>query len=439
MTDDAAQAQVTPRLSPHRWYVLIVLAVVYTLYNVDRNLVIILAEPIRAEFGLSDTQLGLLTGTSFAVAFAIAGIPLGFLTDRTNRTRVLASLLAIWSAVTAVCAFVRTYPTLLVTRVAIGAAESGAAPTSLSIISDYFPKSQRGRAIGFFYLATPVGLALGFAIGGILEHAVGWRNVFLIAGLPGVFLALLVLFTVREPKRGTFEPAKQGVPLTSSIGNVLRTAFERKTLLVLIGAAVFIIMGQSGLSAFMPSLLIREHGLSVKDAGLFMAFFHGVGGAIGMPAGGFLSDLVSKRSLSFAPRMVGVLLLLAAPMALLGCYAPTVMTAGICFFIYAVLIHTYLGPTFATYLTIAPAELRGVMSAAMLVAMNLLGTGLGPQITGILSDVFKSAAVAEPLRLAMGIAAGYLVISALLYFVAGATAKKDAQNVDALEGPARLH
>lgn len=426
------------KLSPHRWYVLILLAVVYTIYNVDRNLVIILAEPIRQEFNLSDTQLGLLTGMSFAVAFALAGIPLGFLTDRTNRTRLLAILLLIWSAVTAVCAFVRTFPTLILTRIAIGAAESGAAPTSLSIISDYFPKEQRGRAIGIFYLATPIGLALGFAIGGYLAASVGWRNVFLIAGIPGIILALVVAFTIREPKRGAFEAPKKGPPLVSSLGNVISELRRKKTLLLLMLGAIFIIMGQAGMSAFLPSLLIREYGLEIEQAGLFMAMIHGVGGALGMPAGGFLSDYVSKRSISFAPRMVGIVVFCAAPFAVAGCFAPNIWYAGVFFFIYSVLIHTYLGPTLATYLTIAPAELRGAMSAALLVGMNLIGTGVGPQLTGVLSDVFNNAGIDQPLRWALGAATIWLFISAALYLWASKTTKVDAEGIEFL-APIRAH
>lgn len=435
MTD----AHPSAKLSPHRWYVLIVLSVVYTLYNVDRNLVVILAEPIRAEFALSDTQLGFLTGMSFALAFAIAGIPLGFLTDRMNRTRLLAMLLTVWSAVTALCAFVRTFPTLLLTRVAIGAAESGAAPTSLSILSDYFPKTQRGRAIGVFYMATPVGLALGFAIGGYLVGMVGWRNVFLIAGIPGILFAILVLLTVREPARGTFEPPQKGPALVSSLGTVMQVISEKKTLLLLILAAISIIMGQAGISSFLPSLLVREHHLSLEQTGLFMALIHGVGGAIGMPAGGLLSDFVSKRSLAFAPRLVSILVLLAAPLALAGCFSPSIVVAGACFFFYSILIHTYLGPTLSTYLTLAPAQLRGVMSAAMLVAMNLFGTGVGPQVTGIVSDLFNHWGLDQPLRMAMLFPAGCLLISAALYMAASATTTKDAEGIDLADKPALAH
>lgn len=434
-----ADVESSPKLSPHRWYVLIVLSIVYTLYNVDRNLVVILAEPIRAEFALSDTQLGFLTGMSFALAFALAGIPLGFLTDRMNRTRLLAILLTLWSAVTALCAFVRTFPTLLLTRVAIGAAESGAAPTSLSILSDYFPKSQRGRAIGFFYLATPVGLALGFAIGGYLVGMVGWRNVFLIAGIPGIIFALLVLLTVREPVRGTFEPPQRGPALVSSLGTVFAVIAEKKTLLLLILAAITIIMGQSGISSFLPSLLVREYQLSLEHTGLFMALIHGVGGAIGMPAGGVLSDFVSKRSLAFAPRVVGILVFLAAPLALAGCFSPNIVVTGACFFIYSILIHTYLGPTLSTYLTLAPAELRGVMSAAILVAMNLFGTGVGPQVTGIVSDLLNHWGVDQPLRMAMLFPVACLLISAVLYMLASTTTQKDAEGLDLTDKPAPTH
>jgi MFS family permease len=184
---------------------------------------------------------------------------------------------------------------------------------------------------------------------------------------------------------------------------------------------------------------VREYGLPIEQTGLFMAVIHGVGGALGMPAGGFLSDYVSKRSIAFAPRMVGIIVFVAAPFALAGCFGPNIWFAGACFFIYAVLIHTYLGPTLATYLTIAPAELRGAMSAAMLVAMNLIGTGVGPQLTGIFSDVLNNAGVDQPLRVALALATVWLFISATLYLIASKTTSADAESVEFLQTPARAH
>jgi MFS family permease len=208
---------------------------------------------------------------------------------------------------------------------------------------------------------------------------------------------------------------------------------RRKTLLLLLLAAITMIMGQAGLSAFLPSLLRREFGMQIEQVGVFMALIHGLGGAIGMPAGGFLSDFVSKRSVAMAPRIVGLIVLVAAPLALFGCFAVDVWTAGACFFVYSVLVHMYLGPTLATYLTIAPVELRGAMSAAMLVGMNLIGTGVGPQLTGVWSDLLSNAGIEQPLRIALALATSWFFLSAIFYLAAGGSATKDAAAVDAGE------
>lgn len=416
------------KMTSYRWYVLILLTVIYTIYNVDRNLVVILAEPIRDEFNLSDSQLGLLTGTSFAIAFAVAGIPLGFVVDKTNRVKLIAGLLATWSAVTVMCAFVRTFPTLLLTRIGVGAAESGASPTCLSLISDYFPKTMRGRALGIFYLSTPIGLGLGFAIGGVAAQHLGWRDVFIWAGAPGIVLAALIWFTLREPIRGAFEKKKESEAKgVSSFSTAFAAIQQRSSLFYLIAASVTVICAQTGISAFMPSLYVRLHGLDIGQTGLMVALVKGVGGALGMPAGGVLSDYLSKRSISLSPLLVCGAVLLAAPLAAIGIFATTLWVSVTAFFFYAVVVHTYLGPTLATYLTLAPTHLRGAMSGFIIVAMNLIGFGTGALLTGMLSDFFLAHGFEQPLRFAMLAMIPFFLISAAFYYVASRTAQRDSE------------
>lgn len=414
------------KLSAYRWYVLVLLTIIYTVYNIDRNLVVILAEPIRQEFGLSDSQLGLLTGASFAVAFAIAGIPLGFLVDRTNRVRLISVLLAIWSAFTAACALVRSFPMLIATRVAIGAAESGASPTCMALIADYFPKSVRGRVISIFYLSTPIGLGIGFAIGGIAAQHMGWREVFVWAGVPGLLLAAITWLTVREPVRGGLEQEK-GAPLASSFANVFAAIRQRPSLSFLIFGAVASICAQAGISAFMPSLYVRMHGLELAQVGLIIALIKGVGGVIGMPLGGFISDYVTKRSIALSPLAVCFAMLLSAPLAALGIFSPSIIVSIVAFFLYDIAVQIYLGPTMATYLSLAPANLRGAMSSFLIVAMNLVGFGVGALLTGAMSDLFLSLGINQPLRYAMLAMAPFFVLSALFYLQASRLARGDSE------------
>ncbi|RFB06247.1 spinster family MFS transporter [Parvularcula marina] len=414
-----------------RWTALIILTIVYTVYNIDRNLVVILAEPIKAEFGLSDSQLGLLTGTSFAIAFGLAGIPIGLLVDRVNRVRLISALLAIWSIVTFLCGFVRTFTLLILTRIGVGVAESGAAPTCLSILSDFFPKHRRGTAFGLFYLSTPIGLGIGFAIGGVIAKHIGWREVFMLAGAPGVILALLVMFFVREPKRGQFDEEEKGDHLVSSFSTIIRILKAKPTLILLTAAAVLVIAGQAGMSAFLPSLFVRHHALPIDQTGYAIAVIMGVGGAIGMPFGGAMSDYVTKRSARFSPLATGYFVLAAAPFAMIGCLVPVLWVSITTFFIYSVLIHCYLGPTLASYMTLAPPRLRGAMSAFLLVAMNLVGFGVGPQLTGVLSDIYNANGVEESIRYAMLTISLCIVASGICYLLAARTMDRDVEGTDA--------
>ncbi|MEX1147517.1 MAG: MFS transporter [Sphingomonadales bacterium] len=415
------------KLTAYRWYVILLLAVLYVNYNVDRNLVAILVEPLRAEFALSDSQLGLLTGLSFAISFAIAGIPLGLLIDRVNRVKLYTTLMVIWSVATVLCGFAKSYAILLATRVVVGGAESGAAPASMSILSDYFPKEKRGGAIGLFYLGTPIGLAVAYAGGGFLADQVGWRMTFIIAGAPGFLLALLTWFTLREPKRGAMDEPGKNAQLVSSFSTVIAVMKAKKSLIILFFAAVTCIAGISGLTAFKASLYVRYFDVSLTEAGIFLGLILGLAGAIGTPLGGYVADIVSKRSLSYAPIVAGVFVLISAPFAMAAIFASSVEVSVALFFVYSVLTSaTYLGPTLSTFLTLSPPRLRGAMSALIIVGMNMFGFGVGPQFTGVASDMLNNAGVHEPLRVAMFMVSFFLVLSGILYLWASRTTNADA-------------
>ncbi|MCA8889329.1 MAG: hypothetical protein KDA46_10895, partial [Parvularculaceae bacterium] len=182
---------------------------------------------------------------------------------------------------------------------------------------------------------------------------------------------------------------------------------------------------------FMASHYVRHYDLPLAQAGYSIAFIMGVGGAVGMPAGGIVSDWVSKRSLAFAPRCAGFIAALSIPFAIVGCLAPTLEISILAFFIYSIIVHSYLGPTFSTFLSLSPARLRGAMSALLLVGMNLVGFGIGPQLTGIISDVFNARGIEEPLRYAMLLMTFFLLLSAIFYFIASTTTNKDAESDEA--------
>lgn len=402
-----------------RWWGLALLTALYTLSTVDRNVVSILAEPIRQEFGLNDSQLGFLTGTVFAISFALAGIPLGLLADHTHRVRMLASLLAIWSLLTVLSGFTRTYISLLLARIGVAAAESGASPASMSLITDLFPKEKRGTALGIFYTSTPLGLAIGFGLGGFIAAHFGWRAAFLFAGVPGLIISALLILTMREPQRGAQDGPRTGTAalVNSSMGALLRLTWRRKTMLFLILAAVCMIIAQAGIGAFIAPFLIRVHGMPIDQVGGMVALAWGGGGLFGLPFGGMFADRVARAAPAHGPRFVALSALITAPLATAAFLAGDPFVALGLIFLASVVGHAYYGATFSIYLSVAPAAIRGAAGALLIVALNLIGYGVGPQMTGILSDVFAHAGVEQSLRWAL-VAASTVYFAAAAFFLA---------------------
>jgi predicted MFS family arabinose efflux permease len=410
-----------------RWWALALLTALYTLSTVDRNIVSILAEPIRQEFGLNDSQLGFLTGTVFAISFALAGIPLGLLADRTNRVRMLAALLGVWSVLTILSGFTRTYVTLLLARIGVAAAESGASPASMSLITDLFPKEKRGTALGVFYTSTPLGLAIGFALGGVIAAHFGWRAAFFFAGVPGLVISALLILTMREPRRGAQDAPRSGSAalVNSSVGELLRITWRRKTMLFLILAAISMIIAQAGIGAFIAPFLIRVHGMPIDQVGGLVALAWGGGGLFGLPLGGIFADRVAKAAPSHGPRFVALSAVITAPLAMSAFLVSTPYAALALIFAASVVGHAYYGATFSVYLSVAPAAIRGAAGALLIVALNLIGYGVGPQMTGILSDLFAHAGIANSLRWALVAAASVYFIAALFFVLASFTVARD--------------
>ena len=412
----------------YAYYVLFVLALVYMFSSVDRTLISVLAEPIKREFALSDGQLGLLTGLAFAISYSIAGIPLGLLADRLQRTRLLSGLVAIWSGLTFLSGMASSAFTLALARVGVGASESGASPASMSLITDYFPKERRGLAMALFYMSTPIGVSLAFAIGGAVAASFGWRAAFLFAGVPGFLLALIILLSVREARRGRFDGSDASSDCSSyRFRDAAGTLFSIRPLILLLAGAVSVVVAQAGTHSFLSPLFIRFHGLSVREAGSAIAAVTGPAGIIGILLGGVMADWLAKRSTDAGPRVVGFLMLLAAPFAVAAMYVSSLTGAIALVACYTFLNYTYYGAIFATFMTIAPVRMRGALAGMFAVSMTLFGYGLGPPLAGLSSDLFLSLGVAEPLRYALMVTASFYGVAGLLFlFAAGAIRRMDA-------------
>jgi len=412
------QAKDSPAYS---YYVLFILALVYMFSTVDRTLISVLAEPIKTEFGLSDGQLGLLTGLAFAVSYSIAGIPLGLLGDRVRRTRLLASLVTIWSGLTFLSGMATSAAMLTLARIGVGASEAGASPASMSLITDYFPKERRGLALSVFYMSTPIGVALTFSLGGAIAASHGWHVAYFVAGGPGLILAALILLTIREPVRGRYDAVD---PVAAReryrFREAVQTLIAIRPLLYLLLAAVCVVIAQAGLSAFFSPFLIRIHGLSLAESGYAIGAVKGPTGIIGLLAGGIVADRLARRSLDGGIRIVGLLMMLAAIFAIATVIVPSWTAALVLTGCYNFLNYTYYGATFATFMTLAPVRMRGALAGIFAVAMTMIGYGFGPPLAGVSSDLFAALGAAEPLRWALVATASFFAIAGFVFLRAAA-------------------
>ncbi|MBK7168104.1 MAG: MFS transporter [Gammaproteobacteria bacterium] len=403
----------------YRGYVLAVLTAVYALNFIDRQLLVILQEPIKLELGLSDTQLGLLSGLAFPVFYVICGIPIARLAESRSRRNVIAFSIVAWSVMTAVCGLAQNYTQLLLARMGVGVGESGGSPPSHSMISDMYPPGQRSTALSIFSTGVNIGILGGFLLGAWLNEFFGWRSVFLLVGLPGVLFALLVGFTVAEPARGRSDPhAREEVPPT--VGQAVRLLWSKPTFRYVALACAMQSFGMYGMGSWFPSYLIRTHGMSVVEVGTWLALLAGGVGALGALAGGYLTDYLGQRDRRWylwVPMIAGIVVVPFALAAFLvdSGHAALALNALPLF-----LSYMYLGPTLAVAHSLVGARMRALTSALMFFVLNLIGMGLGPLFTGLTSDLLMPAVGADSLRYALIATLALASLGGTLMYLGGA-------------------
>jgi predicted MFS family arabinose efflux permease len=383
----------------YRWTVLVMLTLVYTFNFIDRQIPVILQEPIKADLGLSDAQLGLLTGFSFALVYVTAGIPIAWLADRANRRNIVAASLAFWSLMTALSGLVQNYGQLLAARLGVGVGEAGGSPPSHSMISDYFPPSSRGTALSFYSMGIYIGVLFGFAAGGWIAENFGWRNAFFVIGIPGILYALAVLWIVKEPRRGQYDEAT--APVQSSLSETLAALRGRPTFWYLSVGCAFSAFVSYGNGNFMPSFLMRNHGMSLAEVGAILGLISGLSGATGTFLGGFLADRLATRDMRWyvwIPILGALSAMIPAYYTLFGENTTLIVAAMIPSQILSAL---YLGPCIATCHNLVSPGMRAMASAILYFVLNLIGLGLGPLTVGVLSDVFAEPFGDNNLRYAM--------------------------------------
>jgi predicted MFS family arabinose efflux permease len=411
--------------------VLIVLTLIATVQFFDRALMVVILEPLKQEFSLTDAQLGFLSGFSYAAAFALAGIPFGWMADRGNRRNLLAALLAIWSALVAFAGSANSFMALVLTRVGIGAADAGGQPCSVSIISDLYPTQRRASAVAIFFVGVPLGMASGFIVGAIVAGQLGWRTAFYVAAAPGVLLTILLLLLVKEPKRGASDGLQESKDNAPPLSETFAFMRSQKSLVYLMAASVLVTASSSAMMSWIGSLLVRVHGLSLENVGMLTGLCMGGFGAIGTIVFGWVADRQGAKDMRNQPRMMAIAAAVIAISGTAVSLLPTVLGAAISLALFASMVAGLNGPTYALTQSLVRVRMRGTSMSTLVVLLNLIGVGVGPALAGILSDQFAAAFGAESVRWAM-VCVLMMNIPAVVLFVRCAhTIQDDLQRAQA--------
>jgi MFS family permease len=416
-------------------YALTVLFIINTMNFFDRVIGGALGEPIRREWGLSDSALGAL-GTAFTLLYAFVGVPLGRLSDRAPRKVILAAAVFVWSALTAVSGFTRTYWQLFVTRLGVGVGEAACAPAATSLIGDLFPPAKRARALSVFMMGLPIGIALSYFVGTRVAYAYGWRTAFFVAGIPGILAAIAALF-ITEPPRGSAD--KQAV--TAPAQSPWRTLLRIPTLWWLILSGALHNFNMYALGSFLAPLLMRYHATDLRDAGTITTIVYGLSGIPGLLIGGALADKWSTRRKDGRLLVAAIATALAAPLmwAALGRPQKDTILFAILGALSCAFMYVYYASVYATLQDVVAPSMRGTAMALYFFAMYVLGASFGPLATGMLSDYFtrraaNGATELEPFRGAGLHAAMYCVpvLCILLAVVLFAATRTVGRDMDAI-------
>ncbi|MDH4041851.1 MAG: MFS transporter [Gammaproteobacteria bacterium] len=383
VTGPVASSTAQP-LAGHR-ITLTLLMLAYTLSMGDRMILSILFPDIKAEFGLTDTQLGLLGGISFALFYATMGLPIARLSDQYSRKRIIITSLVVFSLMTAFSGLAAGFISLLILRIGVGIGEAGVNPASHSIIADYFPPQRRAFAMAILMLGGSLGMMLGFVGGGFIAEAYNWRIALVSVGVPGLFLAVVMARSLREPARGTYETEAPPPPppiLTTAAAMWANPAMRH----LIAGSVVAGLVGY-GFTQWLPTFFIRAHDLSQSQTGMLMAVLFGISGAIGALVAGKWFDRLSNRGFQYGMWMLAIVPFFTIPLFILGLLADNLTTAILLFIVPGFAANYVIGPTIAMIQTLSPVHMRAVSSAIKMLCLNLIGMGIGPLLVGLLSDL----------------------------------------------------
>lgn len=419
-----ALPQAAPKISGRAW-ILAVLTLTYTFNHVDRQILVILLEPIKTELGLRDSQLGMLSGLAFAAFYATLGIPVAMWADRGNRRNIIAIALGLWSAMTALSGLAQNYWHLLLARMGVGVGEAGGTPPATSMIADLYPPQERATALGIYTAGIGLGIMAGFALGGYVYELYGWRVAFFVAGIPGLILALIVRFGIREPVRGLADQRKDDGP-APSLGETLKFIFSQSSYLWLMAGCLLICISANAFLVFTSSHLQRTYGLSPGQVSLPLGVLIGGVGSVGAIVLGRVCDTLSKKDLRWRPLIIALCAAIALPFAWMFLRAPTVEMAYVWNIVPSFIGLIYASVAYTASQELVKLRMRSFASAFMLFCLTLIGIGCGPWIAGELSDHFARAGAEHPLARSLEIILLFNASSIICLLMATRSYRKDA-------------
>lgn len=434
----ASESVSTDTSKGYQRYALLLLMIIYALNMLDRQIVNILAEPLKKDLNLADWQVGAVTGLAFAVFYTGLGLPIARLADRSDRVWLISGSLAIWSAFTVLCAFVRDFPQLVLARLGVGFGEAGCTPAAHSLIAESTPRNKLASALAFYSLGIPIGSLLGLAMGGIIADAFGWRVAFIVAGAPGLLVAVIAFTTLREPRRHAKAAGgskKTQISLRLALTELVRKpAFWWISFATGFGSLVFYSQ-----TAFLGSLFMRAHGGEIGSLaqsmgmgpsaflGLALGLLLGLGSGFGTFAGGQIADRASRKSIKGYVMVPLVGMLISTPFFIALNLVDSAVIALACI-VPATFAHALAyGSVYAAVQSLTSPGVRATAAAVNLFISTIIGLGFGPLAVGALSDVFAAQhGSTAGLQLAMAWSVVFLLIAAGCFYLAGRTVQKDA-------------
>jgi MFS family permease len=415
----------------YRYYVLGVLSAICVLNYYDRSVVEIILQPMKQELGLTDTQAGLLSGMAFAAVYSLLGLPIARIADRGIRVRVLSAALALWSLMSVACGLATNAVALFWARMGVGAGEAGGFPTTQAIIAEYFPPEKRAKALSAIAIASSVGMVSGLTVGGFVSGHFGWRAAFWVGGAPGLLLAGLTLYSVREPGAWLLDLNSGSRKLAPvPVGTALKQLWRRSAYALTVAGMTVAMIGAYGLETWTPTFVIRSYGLNPGQVGLLFGLVSAVPAIAGMFIGGVLHERWNNRDKRAPLWILCICFAVAVPAGLVTFLAPHLYLAVAAILVSSLVGAAYIGPSYALIQGLAGPKLRATGAAIYMAVVNLVALSTGPAVVGFLSDHLARAAGVDSLRYALCAVCLVYVGSLPLFLLAARTVEADLDGAE---------